>query len=280
MIDFICDKKQKLSKIVLHNYSDISYSTIQKLLRSKDIKLNGKRINKDVELIVGDRVQIYFNPTKKDKYEILYKDDNVIVIDKKSGYTSEDVYNALLSEFSCAKFIHRLDRNTAGVMIFALNESSENQLLSGFKNRSFEKFYSATVFGKMPKKQDVLTAYLAKDEKNSIVKIFDKKVDGSTLIKTGYEVVNEYEDTSLLKVKLYTGKTHQIRAHLAHIGHFILGDGKYGDNEFNRSKGVKSQKLVAKELKLFFSQGSSLDYLDNKSFYSKQDWYATGRFYP
>lgn len=271
MIDFICDKKQKLSKIVLHNYSDISYSTIQKLLRSKDIKINGKRTNKDVELLVGDRVQIYYNPIQKDKYEILYKDDNVIVIDKKSGYTSEEVYDSLLSNFARAKFIHRLDRNTAGVMIFALNESSENQLLYGFKNRLFEKFYSATVYGKMPKKQDLLTAYLIKDEKNSLVKIFDKKVEGASLIKTGYEVVSEGEDTSLLKVKLYTGKTHQIRAHLAHIGHFVVGDGKYGDNEFNKSKGVKSQKLVAKELKLIFNQDSSLYYLNNKSFYSKQD---------
>ena len=151
-------------------------------------------------------------------------------------------------------------------MIFSLNREAEKELINGFKSHSFVKIYLATVYGKMPKKSDLLTAYLVKDADNSIVKIYDKKVNGSLLIKTGYEVVKEEENTSLLRVRLYTGKTHQIRAHLAHIGHFIIGDGKHGDNEINKKMGKDKQMLSAYELTLIFDDKSCLNYLNNKTF--------------
>lgn len=270
MKSFIADKNRKLSKLALYHLEDLSYSTLMKLLRAKDVKVNGKRVNQDVTLNVGDKVELYYVPKSIDKYKTVFIDENVLVLDKKSGFTSENVYQTVCESYPTAKFIHRLDRNTAGIMIFALNDIAEQELLKGFKKRLFEKIYTATVFGKMPKKEDVLSAYLLKDSEASLVKIFDKHVKGALPIKTGYKVIKEDALTSLVKVKLYTGKTHQIRAHLAHIGNFIVGDGKYGDNAFNQKMGAKSQMLFASELTLKFNDNSKLFYLNGKTFISKQ----------
>ena len=269
MIEFVSEKNGKLSKLALYYVEDLSFSTFQKLLRNKDVKVNGKRTGQDVLLSVGDKVLIYYNNDNL-KYDLLYVDQNIIVIDKKSGYTSENVYEQIKGKYPQACFIHRLDRNTSGVMIFALNNQSETLLLEGFKKRTFEKKYRATVHGVMEKENQILNAYLLKDKDRSIVKIFDHKVENSVAIKTGYRLIRQDKETALLEVELFTGKTHQIRAHLAHVGHFIIGDGKYGDNKINKKFSEKSQKLTAYSLTLHFVQGSCLEYLNNKTFVSKQ----------
>ena len=266
MIEFIADKNRKLSKLALVKCEDLSFSALQKLLRNKDVKVNGKRVGQDVLLEVGDKVTLFYNPKETEKFSELFVDNNVLVIYKKKGYTSESVFESVTKKYPNSFFIHRLDRNTDGIMIFALNEKASEELLFGFKNHDFIKKYSALVYGVMPKQKDLLTAYLLKDSESSTVKIFDKKVSGSVEIKTGYEVVSKMQDCSLLKVTLYTGKTHQIRAHLAHIGHFIIGDGKYGDKAINEQKGAKKQHLTACLLTLKFQPKSPLYYLNDRTF--------------
>ena len=248
MKSFIADKQRKLSKLALYNIEDLSFSAFMKALRHRDIKVNGKRVSSDVILSVGDKVEIYFVENKAEKYNEIFKDDNIIVIDKKKGYSSESVFESLKNQIGEVYFIHRLDRNTSGIMIFALNHVAEKALLSGFKNRTFEKYYKTEVVGRPKISSAVLSAYLTKDEKQAVVKVTSQAVKGSVQIKTGYEVVENRLETSVLKVSLFTGKTHQIRAHLAFIGHPIVGDGKYGDFAFNQKIGASVQRLNAESL--------------------------------
>ena len=265
MITFVSSKKQKISKAVAE-LNATSYSSLFKALRKKDVKVNGKRVREDVVLSAGDVVEIYCDNSSRSGFSTVYSDDNVLVVDKKSGFTSENVYEEIKGEYQSAGFIHRLDRNTSGLMVFSLSPAAETALLKGFKNRDFTKTYTAEVIGKMPEREGLLTAYLKKDPVAATVKIFDEKVAGALPIKTGYKVVKEGEETSVLSVTLYTGRTHQIRAHLAHIGHAVVGDGKYGDNAFNRRTGVKKQRLCASGLTFRFPKESPLNYLDGKTF--------------
>ena len=272
MISFIADKNRKLTKLALYHCKDVSFSVLKKLIRNKDVKVNGKRISSDVDLLVGDKVEIYYLSQKKDKFFIVYQDQNVIVINKKSGYTFDDVYSDLSLNYESVFAVHRLDRNTSGLMVFALNSVAEKELLGGFKNHSFEKIYTAQVKGTLKNRQGLLDAYLLKDKNKAKVTIYDNYVKNSVAIKTGYSVISEKEDYSVVKIKLYTGKTHQIRAHLAHIGHAIVGDGKYGDNAFNKIHKARSQRLSATKLTLFFNSQSPLYYLNGREFSVEPDF--------
>ena len=266
MKTFIIDTNKKLSKAVFSYVEDISFSAFQKALRNKDIKVNGKRVSTDVMLNAGDVVDIYYMPKKDGFFTILFEDENVVVINKKQGVTSETVFEKLKETYPTCFFIHRLDRNTKGIMIFAFNERAEQELLLGFKKRSFTKKYLAEVVGFPKEKKAILEGYLIKDEKASLVKVSSNPFKGAVYIKTGYEVVEKKEKTTLLEVTLYTGKTHQIRAHLAHIGYPVVGDGKYGSEKVNKELKKSKQELVAYKLTLKFNENDLLYYLNGKTF--------------
>lgn len=258
---FKSNKTEKLSKFLLSSYgAELSYSMLMKLFRRKDIKVNGKRVNKDLTLMGGDTVEVYYDGNKAIITPV-FEREGVFVFNKPPTLTSEDFEVEINKNYKGLKLCHRLDRNTSGLLVLASGKALDEMLLA-FKERTVDKFYRAEVYGKLKDKKATLTAYLVKNEETSTVKIFNEKVNGSVKIVTEYEVIKEFEETSILSVKLITGKTHQIRAHLAHIGHFIIGDGKYGDNEINKKFKAKRQNLTAYKLKFNFRKESCLSSLN------------------
>ena len=262
-----CDARKKLSDVIFGNLG-LSYNVIRKIIRNKDVKINDKRVSDDVLVMVGDIVTIYFQEFQRPRIEIVYQDENVIVVYKKRSIeTVSDVGQSLQSLLSeqinkdCYA-VHRLDRNTEGLIIFALNQESKKELDLAFKNRTIDKYYLAIVNGLFAKKTDTLTAYLKKDSDKSLVYISDEQRKGYEKIITEYKVLKEILQTSLVEVKLVTGKTHQIRAHLSHVGHFIIGDEKYGDSKVNKIYKKKYQCLCSYKMKFNFKAGSKLYYLN------------------
>ncbi len=264
-------KKQKVSNAILSNFPNFTFGYVQKLLKQKDVKLNGKRISKDAEANVDDLISIYIAEDKLMKIEIIYEDENLVVVFKKRkietvSETGEiDLISVLEKQLNKKLYaVHRLDRNTEGLVIFAKNESVKKSLDNAFKTRTIDKFYLAVVFGKLEKQSDIMTAYLKKNADKSFVEISDNIKPGFEQIKTSYKVIDEREDLSLVEVELLTGKTHQIRAHFAHIGHFIIGDEKYGDSVINKKYKSKYQNLCAYKIIFHFNNDDNLSYLDGK----------------
>ena len=266
MKEFTVREDTTLKTFTDNYYAQASFC-FRTLLKAREIRVNGARVSADMPLKQGDIVRYFLTPKQESRaaFSVVYEDENVIVADKESGVNSEAVFSALC-ERGETYFIHRLDRNTAGLLVFAKNAEAEGELLSAFRDRRVEKIYLARVVGCPKEKHAVCTAYLKKDAAASRVRVSSKPV-GEKII-TEYEVL-EGGETSLLRVTLHTGKTHQIRAHLAFLGFPIVGDEKYGDGAYNRAHNAVRQKLVAKRLTLHCA--GALAYLDGRSFLSSHE---------
>ena len=277
MRSLIVNKKydnKKLSKLLLDTYPALKFGTFVKALKKKDILINEKRISKDCTVYEKDIVKIYIIDDllyKKYDIPVIYEDDNIIVLNKPKELevTGIDSLTTYINKNYSPNFMpcHRLDRNTSGLIIFSKNDEVNNILTEKFKNHEIEKHYIAKVYGTFSKKEDTLIHYLFKDNKKSIVYISDKTKTGYRKIITSYKVLsfNKYENTSILDVNLQTGRTHQIRAHFAYIGHPIIGDGKYGNNQINKKFNEKTQLLCSYYIKFnFISDAGILNYLNKK----------------
>ena len=269
---------KKLIEYLLAKFDGLSTSTIYKTLRKKDIKINNKRVSENCLLHTGDEIKIYISDNlleRKLDIPIVYQDDNIVVFNKPQGIevTGENSltsYAKKLYENDNNPFIepcHRLDRNTSGIILYARNESSLTILLDAFKNHLIEKHYLCVTYGIPKTKSKRLEAFLFKDSKKSMVYISDSPKQGYQKIVTSYTILksNFEKNICLMDILLETGKTHQIRAHLSHIGYPILGDGKYGLNKINKEFNIKSQVLSSYSLTFKFSKPNILSYLNKKT---------------
>ena len=291
------DEGQRVDRFIMKTFDRLPKSLMFKEIRKKNIKVNRKRCTAEQILNEGDVLDLYLGDDVlhiKEKYydflrasselDIIYEDNNIILLNKKAGilchpdgkdYTDNLVarlkkylyekgeWSPEISSFT-PSLANRIDRNTGGIVIGAKNSQALKIINDKIKNREIEKYYLTVVHGKMPKKSEVLTAYLTKDEKKNMVTVTDSQTPGSKQIITQYTVLDYYNDASLLEIHLMTGRTHQIRAHLAHIGHPLYGDGKYGID-----KGRYRQALYSYKLKFNFTDENALSYLNTKVFQAK-----------
>lgn len=270
---------KKLQSFLTYNFPSLSNSLFYKTLRKKDIRINDLRISENVILHTGDNVKIYISdeflsPVIQKEINVIYEDSNIIIADKPAQIevVGNNSLTTLLKNQLNLQYLepcHRLDRNTTGLILFAKNQEALNILLDKFKNHEIEKHYLAMVYGIPKDRVKTLQAYLFKDNKKSQVYISEVAKKGYVPITTKYAILstNKGKNYSVLDVELLTGKTHQIRAHLAYIGYPIIGDGKYGKNEINKKFGAKTQRLCSYKLKFAFKTDSAiLTYLNGKEF--------------
>lgn len=307
------DSSLRLDKFITKNCPTLPSSLMFKYIRTKRIKVNGKRAEISTRLNEGDTVSAYINDEffvkLAPKYDflsapatldIVYEDENILLADKKQGvlvHPDKNEYtNTLIARiqhylYKKGEFdpenensfrpalANRIDRNTGGIVIAAKNAETLRILCDKIKDREIDKRYLTVVHGTPKKKTDILSGYLKKDEDKNRVYMKNSRTDGAKTVKTKYTVLESKNGLSLLEIELITGRTHQIRAHMASIGHPLLGEGKYNKSAADKKMGFDKQALYSYSLKFDFKTDAGiLNYLNGKRFTVKKVWFAEELF--
>lgn len=292
---------QRLDKLLAKYMNLAGKSFLYKMMRKKNITLNGKRCDGSERLVCGDEVKLFLSDETIDKFSevklqevkkvnlhIIYEDEHILLVNKPSGMLSQKakpedeslveyiidylISSGQLSTKQLKSFrpsvCNRLDRNTSGLIVAGKSLAGLQTMSAVFKDRSLHKYYRCVVKG-LIKEKKLITGFLNKDERTNQVTVSPAELPGSVPIMTEYEPLGYAENCTLLSVLLITGRTHQIRAHLSSIGHPILGDYKYGDavvnEEAKKRWRIHSQMLHSYKL-IFPELSEPFAYLSNQTF--------------
>lgn len=277
-----------LSQLLIQTAGDVPLWAVREAIKKRDVRIDGVRIVSDIRVQAGQEIRVFWpksvvsvKPQEKTlpKPEVVFEDEHILLINKPQGIASQNEDDPLSGDTALTRvkayldsagqksgslhLCHRLDVQTGGLLLFAKDDEAFECAMKAFSERTFRKFYTCLVKGCPAKREAVMQAFLRKDAQISRVSITDYPARGALGITTAYRVVEPGRNAKL-EVELITGRTHQIRAHLAHIGHPILGDDKYGDRLLNREQGIRRQQLWATRL-VFYADGA-LSYLNGREF--------------
>ncbi len=292
---------QRLDKLLGKYLNLAGKGFLYKMMRKKNITLNGKKCDGTEKLKEGDEIKLFLadetiekfsevkvQKVKKTHLDLIYEDEHILLINKPSGMLSqkakdtdeslvEYLIDYLLDSGQLTKedlrsfrpsVCNRLDRNTSGLVAAGKSLAGLQMLSALFKDRTIHKYYLCAVSGQV-KESQTIEGFLVKDERTNQVTVSEKELKDSAPIKTHYEPLAYQNGFTLLKVTLITGRTHQIRAHLASIGHPIAGDYKYGNEKVNgevkRLYQVRSQMLHSWQV-VFPQMAEPFQYLSGKAF--------------
>ena len=298
------DAGQRLDKFLSKTLRTLPQSLLYKSIRLKKIKVNRRRATPSQILAEGDSLQLFlaeefFAPDARRAgaslarthapLDILYEDGEILLLHKRPGLSVHEGAEAdgehLLGQVQAYLYSHgeydpdreqsfapalcnRIDRNTEGIVIAAKTAEALRTMDEKIRAREVKKFYLAVVHGTPTPREATLSGYLLKDAEENRVHVYDAHPPrGAKEILTRYRVLETRGDLSLVEIELLTGRTHQIRAHMAHIGHPLLGDGKYGVNRADRARGYSHQALCAYRVRFDFSENPTvLDPLRGREF--------------
>lgn len=296
------DAGQRVDKFLTKAAPALPQSLLYKAIRKKDIKLNRKRCEISTRLAEGDLLEVYLPDDvlalpgedrlaflrAPAEIEVVYEDENILVVNKPQGLIVHEDENECVDTLinrilHClyargeydpaaeASFVpalcNRIDRNTAGLVLAAKNAPALRVLNQKIKDREITKLYRCLVFGTPQPPHAVKKAFLKKDSDKNQVRLYDHPVEGGRTCITEYTLLEQRGPISLLEVNLHTGRTHQIRAHMAWLGHPLVGDTKYGTLKQNQGLGFRWQALCAWRLTFSFTTNAGcLEYLRGKSF--------------
>ena len=297
------DAGQRLDRFVGKAVPLLPESLLQKYIRLKRIKVNGKGAKRDTRLALGDTLQLYINdeffekPKEENSYlkvstprlNIVYEDENILLADKKPGVLCHSAgkwdYNTLIANIQAYAYqkgewrpkeehsfapalCNRIDRNTGGIVIAAKNAEALRILNDKIRDREIDKRYLCIVHGRPKPAEGRLEGYIFKDAKKNQVYVKDRPEPGAKTAVTDYKLIKSANGLSLVECTLHTGRTHQIRAQMSHAGWPLLGDGKYGSERKNKTFGeTEGQALYSYKLRFDFpTDAGILNYLRGREF--------------
>ena len=297
------NKPKRLDVYINEQFSLIRPTNLNKFIRQNKVKVNGTKTIAGQKIVKGDVINLYLNddmfiqPTKDNAFlfassqvEILYEDDNLFVVNKPSGIS---VISDNWQEFATLtnrikhyyhknnlgnnypQLCHRIDTGTSGIVVLAKNDKALEFMFDMFRDKQLKKKYICAVKNNPKIKDGIYQAYLTKNSQRGFVTVSDKPLNNASQdIETGIKTLDYFDDYKLMDINLFTGRTHQIRAHMAYMGMNVLGDSKYGDNNLNRKLKLKYQLLCSYYLKFGRIENADFEYLSYKEINCPMPWFV------